>query len=100
MIKINIKEAIKWQKAFKKVFKLCPSDALSAIEMAIVALKMQTPKRIFRVESHELCSSPFRCPLCGADQMPTEFFTETGEEPKEKFTWCPNCGHKLDWSDV
>lgn len=68
--------------------------------MAIVALKMQIPKKIFHVDSHESCSSPFLCPFCGADQMPTEFFTETGKEPKEKFTWCPTCGHKLDWSDV
>lgn len=76
------------------------TGAINATEMAIVALKMQIPKKIFRAESSGLCRSQFSCPFCGADQMTMEFFTETGEDPKEKFTWCPDCGHKLDWSDI
>ena len=68
--------------------------------MAIIALRMQSPKKIAKLEEKPKYSNQFICPLCGADQIPTEFFTTTGEEPKEKFTWCPACGHKLDWSDV
>ena len=56
--------------------------------MAIVALKMQKPKKIFRAESFELCRSQFLCPFCGADQITAEFFTETGGVPIGEKEYC------------
>lgn len=41
--------------------------------------------------------TPYTCPACGADQVKTEFCNSDGSEPKEKITYCWNCGQKLDW---
>lgn len=41
--------------------------------------------------------TPYTCPSCGADQIKTEFYNSDGSEPKEKITYCWNCGQKLDW---
>ncbi|RHP71541.1 hypothetical protein DXA59_00755 [Clostridium sp. OF03-18AA] len=41
--------------------------------------------------------TPWLCPACGADQAKTEFFNADGSTPKEKITFCWECGQKLDW---
>lgn len=41
--------------------------------------------------------TPWLCPACGADQTKTEFFNADGSIPKEKITFCWECGQKLDW---
>ena len=41
--------------------------------------------------------TPYTCPVCGADQTKTEFCNPDGSEPKEKITFCWECGQKLDW---
>lgn len=41
--------------------------------------------------------TPWLCPACGADQIKTEFCNPDGSEPKEKITFCWECGQKLDW---
>ena len=43
--------------------------------------------------------TPWLCPICEADQVKVEFFNEDGSEPKEKYSYCWNCGQKLDWSE-
>ena len=41
--------------------------------------------------------TPYTCPAWGADQIKTEFCNSDGSEPKEKITFCWECGQKLDW---
>lgn len=41
--------------------------------------------------------TPWLCPACGADQAKTDFFNADGSIPKEKITFCWECGQKLDW---
>ena len=39
--------------------------------------------------------TPYLCPECDADQVKVEFFDEN--KAKEQYSFCWNCGQKLDW---
>lgn len=66
-------------------------------ENSIKALKKQIPKKLmYKKQSY---GTPWLCPICEADQVKVEFFNEDGSEPKEKYSYCWNCGQKLDWSE-
>ena len=57
-------------------------------------IEKQIPKKIVYQKSRY--GSPWLCPECEADQAETKFFSVQGEV-KEKYTFCWNCGQKLDW---
>ena len=57
-------------------------------------IEKQIPKKIVYQKSRY--GSPWLCPECDADQAETKFFSVQGEV-KEKYTFCWNCGQKLDW---
>lgn len=77
------------------------SEHMEALSEAILALEKQIPKRVEKVKRRPTeWGSPYICPICGAEQTKAEFATADGEEPKEMYTWCYGCGHKLDWKGV
>lgn len=48
----------------------------------------------------QIYGTPWLCPVCGTDQIKTEFFNADGSEAEEKITFCWKCGQKLDWSET
>ena len=62
-------------------------------ESAIKALEKQQPKKIMYREQNY--GTPYLCPECEADQVKVEFFNEN--KAKEQYSFCCNCGQKLDW---
>lgn len=53
-----------------------------ALTLAVIALKMRTPKKAARVENDKTDG----CPICGR-----AFY--------EAFKYCPNCGQAIDWEE-
>lgn len=77
------------------------SEHMEALKEVIFALEKQIPKKVDKVERRPTeWGSPYICPICGAEQTKAEFFTADGKEPKEMYTWCYGCGHKLDWKGI
>lgn len=68
-----------------------PSN-ISALEKLI---EKQTPKKIIYQKSQY--GTPWMCPECGADQNEVKFFSLVGKKVIEKYTFCWQCGQKLDW---
>lgn len=68
-----------------------------ALCVAVDALEKQIPMRVKKVT--QSYGTPYRCPVCEADQTPVEFFKSDGSEPEEKVTWCWHCGYAIDWSE-
>ena len=58
--------------------------------------KNEPKKILYRKQSY---GTPWLCPYCEADQIKVEFFSEDGSEPKEKYTFCWQCGTRIDWSE-
>ena len=67
------------------------------IYMAIEALRQQIPKPVRKIEQRY--GTPYFCPECEADQCKVEFFTTDGSEPKEKVSYCWQCGQAIDWKE-
>ena len=57
--------------------------------------KAEPKKILYRKQSY---GTPWLCPKCEADQTKVEFFSVDGGEPKEKHSYCWNCGTKIDWT--
>lgn len=68
-----------------------PSN-ISALEKLI---EKQTPKKIIYQKSQY--GTPWMCPECGAYQNEVKFFSLVGKKVIEKYTFCWQCGQKLDW---
>lgn len=71
--------------------------AIGTIEEFKALKEKNEPKKIlYRKQSY---GTPWLCPYCEADQIKVEFFSEDGSEPKEKYTFCWQCGTRIDWSE-
>ena len=58
-----------------------------AVQMAIAALEKQEGKNPINR----------RCPNCGSDDIEV---WQDGVYVTTKFNFCPNCGQKIDWTEV
>lgn len=65
-------------------------------EFKVLKEKNEPKKILYRKQSY---GTPWLCPYCEADQIKVEFFSEDGSEPKEKYTFCWQCGTRIDWSE-
>lgn len=68
------------------------------IGLIIEGVEKQIAKKINYVKKYY--GSPYQCSICEAEQTKVEFMSTDGSEPKEKHSYCWNCGQKLDWSEV
>jgi len=93
-------DAIKW---LKHCIKSCGDYQKHTVEVykkCVKALGKQIPIKIDKVKLRPTeWGTPYRCAMCEAEQMPVEFMSTDGSEPKEKVTYCWHCGQKIDWSD-
>lgn len=86
---MTIEEAIKDIKE-----NIQPSAGGKSLEMAIAALEKQIPKKpTYEVDSHwygQLVYDTWVCPNCGKGY----------EVDYDNYDYCPECGQKIDWSEV
>lgn len=81
------KEAIEWQKAFKKTYRGFPKQIDEAVDISISALQKQVPKKpvkksfIIPYDGIDVCAN-CKKPL-----------------PNKSHTYCSNCGQRIDWSE-
>lgn len=61
------------------------------IGLIIEALEKQIVKKIERYDSNIIGEMTFNCPSCNLEYYVTDY---------EDFNYCPNCGQKIDWSEV
>lgn len=64
---------------------------LEKIEMIINALEKQVGKKVKRYGCNIIGEMTFNCPSCNLEYYVTDY---------EDFNYCPNCGQKIDWSEV
>ena len=64
-----------------------------ALEIAVIALKKQIPKKPINVEKHY-----YNCPCCKQDLGVSDDDIFVYENPKPMY--CHKCGQALDWSDT
>lgn len=64
-----------------------------ALEIAVIALEKQIPKKPINVEKHY-----YECPCCKQDLgvSDDDIFVYENHTPM----YCSNCGQALDWSDT
>lgn len=63
-----------------------------AIELSILALEKQVPRKIYHHEWVGIDGVPYDlCPTCKHN------LCTTGMLASKKTTYCPECGQKLDW---
>ena len=75
-------------------------QAITIIEQIAgdVDIDKQIPKKIiYRKQKY---GTPWLCPVCESDQIKIEFFSTDGSQPEKQYSYCSNCGQKLDWSEV
>lgn len=65
-------------------------------------MKKQIAKPVIKVKTmHPDYGSPYRCKACEASLVPIHFFPLSDEAKEhDKYSWCDNCGQKIDWSHV
>lgn len=82
---MDIQEAIEWQKAFKKTYKVMPKEVDEACNMAIEALEKKRREKVTDEKTRK-CIGYYQCPSCGGLLTTNQGF-------------CEYCGQALDWSD-
>ena len=68
-----------------------------ACMMGAEALQRLIPQPVEKIEASY--GTPYRCPVCEADQCEVHFYTIDGSEPKEKVSYCWQCGQAIDWKE-
>lgn len=97
---MNEQEAIEAIKGFRR---LCYTDDLEgmekshkdkeAIDMAIKALEQQIAHRHWSLTDTDM--NAYECPYC--EEL---YIVEEGTPIDNRYNYCPNCGHKIDLSDI
>ena len=85
-------EAIEFLKG-KYPLGLCDEDEYKNSQTAIKALEKQIPKKTKYLPLKEgITTTNYECPICGCRRL--------GHGIDLDKCYCPECGQKLDWSEV
>jgi len=78
-------------RSFLNMTDLLDEPSYKSINMAIEAVEKQIPKKPYKRQMK--VSTIDVCPVCGID-------TPNPRELEQWEWWCPDCGQKIDWSEV
>lgn len=92
---MTIKQAVKWQKYFKKTCRVFPKEVNEACNMAISALENREPRMpIYSSDGYSDGVEVFDIAYCPSCDHCFEY--ECGNDWGNKF--CLDCGQALEWN--